>query len=104
MGAGQGEVRGLVAPLVLLGDDVIDLVAELHGRLRDPAVFAPRPGPPPDSPRAIFRHEGGFARLSDSRAFDRRTASSRSTRIYSSISARSSGVSVPLRALAESSS
>jgi hypothetical protein len=31
MGAGQGEVRELIAPLVLVGDDVIDLVAELHG-------------------------------------------------------------------------
>ena len=27
MGAGQREVRELIAPLVLVGDDVIDLVA-----------------------------------------------------------------------------
>jgi hypothetical protein len=76
MGASESQVRGLVTPLVLFGDDVIDLVAESQGRLRDPAVFTPMPGPPPDSPRQIFRHEDRFALLSDSRAFDRRTASS----------------------------
>ena len=75
MGAGQREVRELVAPLVLIGDDVIDLVADRQGRLRKLAVLAPIPGPPPDSPPEIVRHEDWFARLSESRAFDWRTAS-----------------------------
>jgi hypothetical protein len=61
--------------LVLLGDDVIDLV-DWQGRLRELAVFAPVPGPPPDSPPEIVGHGDGFARLSDSRALDWRTASS----------------------------
>jgi hypothetical protein len=76
MGASESQVRGLVTPLVLFGDDVIDLVAESQGRLRDSAVFTPISCPPPDSPCEIFRHEDWFDLLSDSRAFDRRTASS----------------------------
>jgi hypothetical protein len=64
------EVRGVIVLFMLLGDDVIDLVTESRGPLGESAVFAPIPSPPPDSPLDVRLHEGWFARLSDSRAFD----------------------------------
>src|SRR5262249_42421196 len=76
VGTGQGKVRGLVGPLVLLGDAVIDQGADWQGGLRELAVCTPVPGPPPDSSPEIIRHGAWFARLSESRALDWRTASS----------------------------
>jgi hypothetical protein len=75
MDAGQGKIRGLVTALVLIGDDVIDLVAGMRGRLRELAVFAPITSPAPDSRREIVCHGDCLARLSDSRAFDWRIVS-----------------------------
>jgi hypothetical protein len=38
--AGQGEVRRIIGPAVLLGDDVFDAVGEASGFLPEQEVFA----------------------------------------------------------------
>lgn len=67
---GQGEVREVVAAFVLVGDDVLDLMADAQRRLGEPAVFAAMTGPPPHSSPEVLGHGDGFALASETRALD----------------------------------
>jgi hypothetical protein len=67
---GRGEVRGVVAAFVLVGDDVLDLMADAQRRLREPALFAAMTGPPPHSSPLVIGHGEGFALASEARALD----------------------------------
>src|SRR4051794_6999051 len=59
--AGQGKVRGVVGPAVLLRGDVLDVEGREIMLLAEQAVFTAISSPPPDrGPRRGVHHEGGW--------------------------------------------
>jgi hypothetical protein len=99
------EVSVLRSSTMLAGNHMIDLEFQIINGLRHPTVFAHSTGPTPDTFFEGTPHEPllvCLAFLSERRALDLSIASMSATRRYSSNSARSSGSSVPVWALAES--
>src|SRR5205085_2034006 len=93
---GQGEVLLLVAPAVLDGDDVLDLVGDkrLVG-LPGVTVLAPVPGPLADAPADGGPDHGVRDRARTDRALAWRTARTFAPLTRASYSASSSGLSRP---------
>src|SRR5271157_2571459 len=105
MDTAEGQVRERVAPAVLTGDDMVDLVSQPGSGLGELTVLAAMPSP---SAHMLLRLRHRLAlRLnscSERRALDWRIMSSLLTRRYSSSSALSSSDRDPSAAFVESRS
>ncbi len=93
MDTAEGQVRERVAPAVLTGDDMVDLVSQPGSGLGELTVLAAMPSPPAHMLLRL-RHRLALRlnSCSERRALDWRIISSLLTRRYSSSSARSSWV------------